>query len=973
MCKKLRYVLCLALVLGLAGAVAAQDWDIEIPSTRTPPTIDGQVDGVWSISSVQYITVAIEGSVDSPADASGSWRALWDADNLYVIVDVNDEDLFNDSANSYQDDSVEVYFDGGNSKGPGAPLSEDNRQYTFGWTTDDIAGTNQNIEGVEHAQVNTVTGWRIEIKLPWSSLQSAAPVLGDLIGIDCFYNDDDNGADTRESQIATFAGSSADWQIPANWGTGILVRGSREKASGPSPEDGATDVLRDAALAWMSGEFAQTHDVYFGTVFEDVNSASRTDPLGVLVGQGQTTNSYDRAGLLEYGQTYYWRIDEVNGAPDNTIFKGEMWSFTTELFADPIEGVIATSNTVPEAGGTPEKTVDGSGLNEAGEHSINAGDMWLGVPVGDDPVWIQYEFDRVYKLHEMLVWNYNSQFELVLGFGFKDVTVEYSENGTDWMVLGDEVFAQASARAAYTANTTVAFNGVGAKYVRLTANSGHGPMGQFGLSEVRILAIPVQARQPDPADGAGDVDPAVILNWRAGREAVSHEIYLSADEAAVTDGTALIDTVGRNSYTPAGLEFGSTYFWKINEVNEAEAVSVWEGDVWSFGTQEYAVIDDFESYNDEDNLIYETWIDGWVNETGSTVGYLEAPFAEQTVVNGGLQSMPLTYDNSAAPFYSEAEFDLGGANLNTSGADRLRLFVAGEAPSFFEATEGGILMNGIGSDIWETTDQFRYAYKSLTGNGSMVARVDSLDNGPSTWAKAGVMIRQGVGTGSQHSFMCMTGGDGNGASWQGRPDEGQASVNTDATSPVAPPYWVKIERAGNTLTGSISADGENWTQLGDPLTVAMQDPVLVGLALTSHNTASATSAEFSNVSFTGNVTGAWQIAEIGATQPAGNIPESLYVALEDSSGKIAVVTNPDNGATARSGWTEWVIPYNELGGINLNSVQTLYIGAGDRNNPSAGGGGTIFIDDIGYGRLAPEPAIENLLANGGFEDGVMAP
>ncbi len=950
MSKPLLHLVSLALVLGWVGAAAAQDWDIEIPSTSTPPVIDGKVDGVWSIASVQSVEIPVNGTPDSPEDSSATWQVLWDGGYLYVIVDVKDATLVNDTGTTWQDDAIEFYFDGGNSKGPGAPLSEDDRQYTFGWTTDDIQGTNTDIDGVEHAQVNTEGGWRHEMKFPWSSLSDTPHGLGDLIGIDCFINDDDDGGDTRETQLATFAGSGDDWQIPANWGIGILVKGSQEKAAGPSPEDGAQGVSLDAVLDWSPGIFASTHDVYLGIGFDDVNDASRANTMDVMVSQGQSASSYDPAGSLEYGQTYYWRIDEVNAAPDNTVFKGEVWSFSTEAFADPIEGIVATSSGSSDPPSGPERTIDGSGLNEADEHSLNAADMWLNIPEAGETVWIQYEFDRVYKLHEMLVWNYNSQFELVLGFGLKDVTVEYSENGTDWMVLGDEVFAQATARATYAANTTVAFNGVSAKYVRLTANSGHGPMGQFGLSEVRFLAIPVQARQPDPADGAGDVDPGVVLNWRAGREAVSHEIYLSDDEAAVMDGTALIDTVVSNSYTPAGLEFGSTYFWKINEVNEAEAVSVWEGDVWSFGTQEYAVIDDFESYNDEDNFIYETWIDGWVNETGSTVGYLQAPFAEQTVVNGGLQSMPLAYDNSAAPFYSEAEFDLGGADLNASGADRLRLFVAGEAPGFFESTDGSVLMNGIGADIWDTTDQFRYAYKSLTGDGSMVARVDSLDGGPSTWAKAGVMIRQGVGTGSQHSLMCLTGGDGNGASWQGRPDEGQASVNADATSPVAPPYWVRIERAGNTLTGSISADGENWMQLGDPRAVAMQDPVLIGLALTSHNTAVATSAEFSNVSFTGNVTGVWQIAEIGAAQPEGNIPESLYVALEDSSGNVAVVTNPDDGATAQSGWTEWVIPYSELGGINLNNVRTLYIGAGDRNSPSAGGTGLVFIDDVGYGR-----------------------
>jgi hypothetical protein len=538
---------------------------------------------------------------------------------------------------------------------------------------------------------------------------------------------------------------------------------------------------------------------------------------------------------------------------------------------------------------------------------------------------------------------------MILGFGPKDVTVEYSENGTDWTVLGDVEFAQATARADYTANTAVAFEGVPVKYVRLTINSGYGMMGQYGLSEVRFMYIPASAREPEPAAGQTDVAVGTALNWRAGREAVTHDVYLGAEPNALS----LVDSVSETTYVPGDLLFGSTYYWRVDEVNEADDISVWAGKLWDFMTQDYALIDDMESYDDEDNRIYDSWLDGWVNDTGSTVGYLEAPFAETSTVNSGAQSMPLGYDNAGAPMYSEAEYDLGGMNLTGNGADRLRLFVSGLAPEFVENADGTILMNGIGTDIWDTGDQFRYVYQSLTGDGSMIARVDSLDGTPSTWAKAGVMIRQGTGTGSQHSFMCMTGGDGNGASWQGRPTEGQASVNQDATAAVAPPYWVRIDRSGNTLTGYLSADGQTWESLGDPRDVAMDDPVLIGLALTSHNAAQATSAQFSNVSFTGNVTGAWEVAEIGAAQPEGNAPESVYVALEDSAGNVAVVTHPDASLSARSGWTEWVIPYSDLAGVNLSNASILYVGVGNRDNPTAGGSGTVFVDDVGYGHPAP--------------------
>ncbi|MHC4521054.1 MAG: LamG-like jellyroll fold domain-containing protein, partial [Planctomycetota bacterium] len=253
-------------------------------------------------------------------------------------------------------------------------------------------------------------------------------------------------------------------------------------ASEPSPPDQATDAPRAVSLEWTAGEFAATHDVYLGTVFEDVNAAGRSDPRDVLVSEGQTDTSYD-AGHLEFGQTYYWRIDEVNAAPDNAIYKGSVWSFTVEPFAYPIENVMASSNGSSDAPAGPERTVDGSGLNAEGEHSVDADDMWLAVP-GAEPLWIEFAFGRVYKLHEMMVWNYNVMFELVLGFGLKDVTVEHSTDGVDWTVLGDAELAQGTALPDYTANTTVEFGGVAAKFVRLTVNSGHGPMGQFGLSEV---------------------------------------------------------------------------------------------------------------------------------------------------------------------------------------------------------------------------------------------------------------------------------------------------------------------------------------------------------------------------------------------------------------------------------------------------------------------------------------------------------
>jgi len=114
--------------------------------------------------------------------------------------------------------------------------------------------------------------------------------------------------------------------------------------------------------------------------------------------------------------------------------------------ASTVENITATASHADATAG-PENTINGSGLNDQDQHSIDAPDMWLASPGEGEPVWIQYEFDGVYKLHEMLVWNYNVQFEIVLGFGLKDVTIEYSTDGSDWTTLGDFEFSQATAAA----------------------------------------------------------------------------------------------------------------------------------------------------------------------------------------------------------------------------------------------------------------------------------------------------------------------------------------------------------------------------------------------------------------------------------------------------------------------------------------------------------------------------------------------
>jgi len=504
-------------------------------------------------------------------------------------------------------------------------------------------------------------------------------------------------------------------------------------ASSPQPADGADDVPRDVTFGWAPGNYAHRHDVYLGTSFDDVNDAGRSNPMSVLAGEGQAVTAYAPADLLDFETTYYWRVDEVNAAPDNTIFKGDVWSFTTEPFAYPIENITATSNAASDADKGPEKTIDGSGLNDQDRHSTNSLDMWQGMPSGAEPVYLQYEFDGVYKLHEMLIWNYNVEFELLLGFGLKDVTVEYSDDGSDWSLLGNVEFAQATATDTYEANTRIAFDGVAAQYVRLTIDSAWGPTGQYGLSEVRFMAVPAAARQPQPADGASDVDVTTALTWRAGRNAVAHDVYFGSDPEAL----APAGTPGEAGYDPGALDLATTYYWKVDETSDAGAI--WPGKVWAFSTQEYLVVDDFESYNDEDNVIYETWIDGWVNETGSTVGYLEAPFAERTIVHGGRQALPLFVDNADVAT-SEADLDLV-QDWSLYGVETLSLYFYGSADNtgqlYVTINNTKIAYDGAAGDIAEPSWQLWRIDLSTVDN---VSNVRSLTIGVEGAGATGVIF-----------------------------------------------------------------------------------------------------------------------------------------------------------------------------------------------------------------------------------------
>ncbi len=165
------------------------------------------------------------------------------------------------------------------------------------------------------------------------------------------------------------------------------------------------------------------------------------------------------------------------------------------------------------------------------------------------------------------------------------------------------------------------------------------------------------AYYPTPKDGSNSIQLTSSLTWMAGKNAIAHHLYFGADANAVAAGTADVDQ---------------------GEFEKRAGNVTMTGSVWSFST--VLPVEDFESYNDDDTRIYDAWLDGYANNTCSTVGNWNAPFAELTVVHDANQAMPLDYNNVDEPYYSEAQYEFASSqDWTVDDANALILYVGGKA------------------------------------------------------------------------------------------------------------------------------------------------------------------------------------------------------------------------------------------------------------------------------------------------------
>ena len=787
-------------------------------------------------------------------------------------------------------------------------------------------------------------------------------------------------------------------------------------AYNPFPSDGMKFQASDTTLSWAAGFDAAVHYVYFGTSFDEINNATGANP--------NPLTTYD-PGPLADNTVYYWRVDEYDGLDTH---KGDVWSFKTRAaitITDPdLIGwwkfdVGSGDTAIDWSGHENHGTLGGDpqwveGIMDGALDLDGQNDYVILDAVADDLTSRDYTLSAWIKTTqpgEGNVFASNTGGDHVLLFGVDNGNI-YVDDGpsTDWLpVVNDDqwhmitLVQSGTTIKLYTDGVEVASISTAIDVTSETRWSigqewdGSNPSDLYfgmvddariynkALTQAEVAELmrgdPLVAWNPKPGNKtAMDVEQAKQpLAWSPGDQATEHDVYFGMDLAAVESADSS-DTSGvyrgrqaGTSYSPTeSLDWGTgPYYWRIDEINPDATVST--GGVWSFMITDHLIIDNFESYDGEDNQIWYAWHDGLGygsvgvppyfagNGTGSMVGDDTSPsYTERSIVHGGGQSLPLWYDNNKQGFarYSETEFTLTAPRDWTNyDVGELSIWFRGypaSVGSFVEGPVGTYTMTASGRDIWDQADEFHFAYKMLTGTGSIIAKVESVDN-PHVWAKAGVMIRDSLEPGSKYAFAVISAASG--AAFQYRLDTGIDAAGTTEAG-ITAPYWVKLERSisGN-FTASVSTNGTTWVPVSNsiPQNISMNANVYVGLALTSHDNALTCTAKLSNVQIVGTVGPIWTNQDIGI---ATNAAEPLYVAISNTTGTAAVEVHSNPAAAQIDTWTEWVIPLQAFAdkGIDLTNVDRVAIGLGTKGNMTVpGGAGKMYIDDVGLYQIRIAP------------------
>jgi len=280
-----------------------------IAPTKTAPTIDGKVDKAWATAQTYDIEKSYYDAPSSKDDCSASFKTLYDKDSLYVLVDVTDDDLQNDSEEFWLDDMVEVFIDADNSKRNN--YDDNDFQYHFGWDAASPAlgeSQHENMAGVDAAFAKTDGGYRVEIKLPWSTL-GATPVPGKPIGFDVQVSDDDGGGE-RDSKLTWHAPQDDAYLHPNVLGTaqllGLIGRWKLDETEGSKVADssaGANDGTLHGDPQPVSGKVggALEFDGDGSRSTRSINPGRRSSPRAIRPGvcsepkQGTRSNSPVRA------------------------------------------------------------------------------------------------------------------------------------------------------------------------------------------------------------------------------------------------------------------------------------------------------------------------------------------------------------------------------------------------------------------------------------------------------------------------------------------------------------------------------------------------------------------------------------------------------------------------------------------------------------------------------------------------------